>query len=359
MAYDGIVTNIELGSGAYQINDERVDKIDLKSRNFIFLSDSYGNLGWDGAVISRLGLDGVTVNKNGAGFYGAAEGWTFLSTLTDYANTLTAEQKAAVTDIIIGGGANDYGESVANISGAIDGFLAYALNTFPNAMIGCANISWFSRDNDIALYIKNVIPTYSAKFSSTARTYYIPEAYLPMHNYENISADGVHPNANGTAAIVNYMCNYLLTGSADYIVDNFPTITSTYGTLSGFSMRTIMDKNGIDATVGVVDFSFNSAVPFNNYALHHLATISGGCIRGHIPQEGVVTDMGSVCVTVPCLFNTDTSHAYSGSVTLTFYAGNIDVTAYCMDLSTAPNTPANVTGLHLAPFAFHVGLLVS
>lgn len=356
-AINGAITNIDnVEIPALETNVEKRE-LKLADRKFIFVSDSYGNLGWNTNVINRLNLDGVVVNKNGAGFYGEAESYTFLEALQEYAATLTTEEKEAVTDIIVGGGANDYGESIANIGTAIDAFIFYCNTTFPNAKIGCACISWLARNNDVANYIKNVIPTYQKKFSSSAKTYYIPNAYLPMHNYANFESDGVHPNTNGTAAITDFMCNYLLSGDADYIVDNAPTVTSEYGTISGWQIRTIMDKSGIDFTAGVCNIAFTTPVAFNSYALHHVATISGGCLRGYIPQEGYVTDMGSACVTVPCLFNTATSRAYSGSVTLTFYAGNIDVTAYCMDLLEGANTPATVTGLNLAPFAFHIGLL--
>lgn len=358
MAYDGVVTNLEIGSGTYQIQDERVDKMDLKTRNFIFVADSYGGLGWTANVINRLGLTAHALNLGGAGFYAAGGGQTFKQGLETYAGTLTADQKEAVTDIIVLGGVNDFNETTANIGSAIDIFITYAQLTFPNATIGCGCLSWMKRGNDIDGYITRVIPTYQSKFSAASGCYYIPNAYLPMHNYANLDSDGIHPNANGTAAITNWVCDYLMTGDADYIVENSPTITYYGGTSGGIAFNTKMDKTGVDILFSGGQINFASPKTFNdNNALTQIADLSGGCISGHVSTGLSVTGAADLTMTVPALFVSTTSHAYTGVVNLSIYDGRVDVAGWCLDFLSGDNSYATCNTIVLGSSSCHVGLL--
>lgn len=353
MAYDGVITNVELGTGVYAVQDERVNSIDLKSRNFIFVSDSYGVYGWSADVISRLGITGACVNVSGAGFVTDSGGVTFLVALQNYAATLTQDQKDAVTDIIVLAGINDYVNSKAVIKTAISNFIVSATGMFKNSKIGGGCLSWANRGNDVADYIYEVIPAYNEEFNNHSNSYYIPNAYLPMHNYDNMEADGIHPNANGTKAITDFVCNYLLSGNADYVVENSATYTPVNSTGS-INIKTIMDKNGVDIILAADPvIVFSSPIQFDNpLVLHTIGTISGGCVIGNAPK--VSTYYPGIAFTMPAVFNA-TGASYNGAVTIAINNGNVSIAAHIADY---PNYPS-INNIQLGMHTEHVGLLVS
>lgn len=331
-------------------------EISLSGRNFIFIADSYGVLGWTSGVINRLGLTAHALNLGGAGFYAQAGDYTFKSGLENYAGTLSDDEKAAVTDIIVLGGVNDYNETVANIEAAIDAFNAYAKATFPKARIGCGCLSWMRRDNDVAHYIGKVIPTYQHKFQNTARCYYIPNAYLPMHNYANIDSDGVHPNANGTAAIIDWVCNYLMDGDADYIVANQPNVEYAAGVSGSLVFNTKMSKTGVQIICNGGAISVPATAMSNPNALHHICRLSGGCLQGHVPVVGL-TGIGSVITTVQATVTTNAS-VYTVPLTLSFYDGYVDFSGAIIDYAVGGyNQWATIYTIGLSMFSVSVDLL--
>lgn len=356
VAINGAITNIEdveLPDVAAKANSA---EISLSGRNFIFIADSYGVLGWTDAVINRLGLTAHALNLGGAGFYAQGGSYTFKSGLENYAGTLSDDEKAAVTDIIVLGGVNDYNETVANIEAAIDAFNAYAKTNFPNARIGCGCLSWMRRDNDVAHYIGKVIPTYQHKFQNTARCYYIPNAYLPMHNYANIDSDGVHPNANGTAAITDWVCNYLMTGDADYIVNNSATVTYAANVSGSLVVNTKMDKTGATLTCNGGVISVPATLMNSQTALHHICRLTGGCFQGHVPVVGL-TGMASATATVTATVATN-AVTYTVPLALSFYDGYIDYSgAVIEEAGGAYNTFATIYQINIPPFTVRAGLL--
>ena len=349
------IEDVELPAVAAELNKAERN---LASRNFIFIADSYGGLGWTSGVISRLSLTAHAINIGGAGFYAAGGGSNFQDGLEDYAATLTDDEKAAVTDIIVLGGVNDYNETVANIGAAIDAFNAYAKTTFPNAKIGCGCLSWMKRGNDIDGYVNRVIPTYQSKFSSTARCYYIPKMYVPMHNYANINSDGIHPNASGTAAIINYVSSWLLNGEADYVVNSSPTFTLVTGATGTLAINTKMNKDGVDVLFSGGTLTLPDAKTYNSYsALTKIGELSGGCVSGHVSTGLSVTGMADFIMEVPCTFVTSTSHTCNGVALLNFYDGRVDISGVCVDYATGANTYGTCTTVVLGSAHAHVGLL--
>ena len=329
----------------------------LAGRKFIIIGDSYGGLGWTTNVVSRLNLDAHVINIGGAGFYAAGGGQTFKDGLEAYAETLTADERAEFTDIIVGGGVNDYNETVSNITSAINTFITFAHTNFPNARLGVACVSWMKRGNDIDGYVNRVIPTYRNRFTAYGYTYYIPNAYLPMHNYANIDSDGIHPNADGTAAITDFMSQYLLTGDADYIVCNSPTVTSV-GVTGSFGFNTKMSKDGIDILFSGGTITFATPKTFNSWSgLSQIGSLAGGCISGHVSTGMAVTGTADLTMTVPCTYITSTEKTYEGVATLSIYDGRVDISGVCMDYLTAANTYGAATMVVLGAATAHVSLL--
>lgn len=331
----------------------------LAGRKFIIIGDSYGGLGWTTNVATRLDLDAHVINIGGAGFYGAGGGQTFKDGLQAYAETLTADERAEVTDIIVGGGVNDYNETTGNITSAVNSYIAYAHTAFPNAMLGVACVSWMRRSNDIVGYVEKVIPAYRARFTAYAYTYYIPNAYLPMHDYTNIDSDGVHPKASGTAAITDFMCQYLLKGSTDYEVINSVQLTAvtgvTYSSAPFFKCE--MNAGGVDVTFGGADFSFNTAVALDGgNDLHHFGTINGGCINGLI--SSYAAGLASICVPVTGSIITDSgTRTRAATFLISIYDGYVDISGTVRD--PAADTYVSASRFILDPMTFHAGILSS
>lgn len=331
----------------------------LSGRKFIIIGDSYGGLGWTTNVATRLNLDAHIINIGGAGFYAAGGGQTFKDGLEAYAETLTADERALVTDIIVGGGVNDYNETTGNIANAITTFITFAHTNFPNAKLGVACVSWMKRGNDIDGYVNRVIPTYRSKFTAYGYTYYIPNAYLPMHNYSNIDSDGIHPKSSGTEAITDFMCQYLLTGDADYIVNSSPTVTPV-GVTGTFAFNTKMSKEGIDVLFSGGTLTFTTPKTFNTWSgLTQIASLAGGCVSGHVSTGLSVTGTADFTMVVPCTYITTTEKTYDGTALLSFYDGRVDISGVCLDTNTTANTYGTASMVVLGAATAHVGLLSS
>ena len=325
----------------------------LANRKFIFVADSYGVYGWTANVINRLNLDGHALNVSGAGFVTPSNDVTFLVALENYASTLSQSEKENITDIIVLAGINDYVHSKETIKTAISNFIITATSLFPNAKIGGGCLSWINRNNDCAAYISNVIPAYNEEFNKHSNSYYISDASLPMHKYDNMQEDGLHPNTNGTKAITDYICNYLLTGNANYLVENSVTYTPVNSTGS-INIKTIMDKNGIDI-IFVPDsvIVFDEPIQFNNFlSLHTIGNISGGCIVGNAPT--ITQYYPSISFSVPAIFNA-TGASYNGSVNVSINNGNVSISA---NIGDYPNYP-NINNIQMCISVQHVSLLTS
>ena len=331
----------------------------LAGRKFIIIGDSYGGLGWTTNVVTRLSLDAHVINIGGAGFYGAGGGQTFKDGLEAYAETLTADERAEVTDIIVGGGVNDYNETTGNITSAVNNYIAYAHNAFPNAKLGVACVSWMRRSNDIVGYVEKVIPTYRARFSAYSYTYYIPNAYLPMHNYENIDTDGVHPKASGTAAITDFMCQYLISGATDLEVINSVSMVTVAGVTYSSSpyFKCEMNAGGVDVLFSGADFTFSTGVLLDGAQdLHHFGTINGGCINGLISSYAPGQASISFPVTGSVITDGDT-RTRSATFMISIYDGYVDISGTVRD--PAADTYVTATRFILDSCTFHAGILSS
>lgn len=298
MNYDGYITNIEITDGKLlQIQDERFNPNDidtlklsinqrvknLAGRKFIFIADSYGVMGWTHDVINRTGIDAHALNIGGAGFVGAGGGRNWLQAFTDYTNSVDEDYKNSITDIIIMGGINDFGIGRTSIMIAIDNFVQYAHANYPKALIGCGNLSWALRENDISTYITTVIPTYREMFSKyNGYCYYIDKMYVPMHNYSIIADDGIHPTVpEGIEDITNYVIAWLLTGRPSYVRDLQPVITSESGvTISGGAINTKLTTDGVYFSMSQASLSFSAAQSLTG-ALIKIGKLSGGAVAGY------------------------------------------------------------------------------
>ena len=180
-----------------------------------------------------------------------------------------------------------------------------------------------------------------------------------MHNYVNIDTDGIHPKSSGTEAITNFMCQYLLTGDADYIVHNSPSVTNV-GVTGSFGFNTRMSKEGIDVLFSGGTITFSTPKTFNSWSrLSQIATLAGGCVSGHVSTGLTVTGTADFTMMVPCTYISSTEKTYDGTALLSFYDGRVDISGVCMDTNTAANTYVTATMLVLGAATAHIGLLSS
>jgi hypothetical protein len=209
----------------------------LENRKFVFIGDSYGDGwtpdgmvdGWPVVVKNILGLSNnncIISTLGGAGFN---NGITFLTLLN---NAITSTDYD-VTDIIVCGGYNDRYTSDENIIlSAIKTFIDRAKVLCPNAKVGLGFIG----------YDKNVDCEYSLaltyhRYKAAAELYgawYLNGVEHSIIFPNDMSSDGLHPNALGMLYIARNICNCILSGSsipAYYycgvdVVSNNPKITS-------------------------------------------------------------------------------------------------------------------------------------
>lgn len=341
-----------------EVEEVKLSKVtNLANRKFIFVADSYGVYGWTANVINRLNLNAHALNVSGAGFKGAGEGVTWQEALETWGNTLTSAERDTYTDIIVLGGINDIIQDISNIETAIDNFCASAFTLFPNVKIGCGCLSWCAKGNNVSLYINKVITTYEKKFSSKENCYYIPKMYLPLHDYSLIQSDGVHPTPEGTNAITNYICNWLLTGSADYIVQNNAIVTPISGVASGpIDLVCTMDSNGVDFHLNFSQgIELDTVKNLNDFnALLDIATISGGCVRGVIPENA--NGKASIVLSTSGFVSDANNVETTATFTIAIYSGYIAVSGISYDKSGASVLAKK---LYPAPITAHVGLLSS
>lgn len=213
------ISNIELLGEKLSIKDaEARSAIEAlgAAKKYLFIGDSY-MAGWtpDGTVesfatkiINKLGIDGTVIAQGGEGFAHYGPNGSFLTRLSSYTGN-----RDAVTDIIVAGGFNDKGESVAAITAAIESFCGYAKTNFPNARVHIAFIGWSTHPTDYD-ELNRVQRSYS-NCSSANGFAFIGNAEYILHFTDFFSSDGFHPNAIGQQALANFISSYIAGGSID------------------------------------------------------------------------------------------------------------------------------------------------
>lgn len=194
-------------------------------RRFL-LWDSYGGYPNDNLSAKLCELIGVNYTPEspvisgnhdnrftgGIGFTNANGQGTFTSFLTSIISEIDDLDK--IDEVIVFGGANDYGGNVTDIQNGIDAFITYVGTVMPNAKvrIGCLSAARYSRASVEAHLI--AINAYRSCVNYGAEYLYNTE-YI-MHNY-GITADGIHPanNTSVTNGIAYKLANAVLNGNCE------------------------------------------------------------------------------------------------------------------------------------------------
>lgn len=187
-------------------------------KKVIALSDSYGSqnsYAMMTAIRTNLGLansDYFYDAVGSIGFAHANEGETFLTRLQAVAATLTSDQIADVSHIIVTGGANDTIESASAVTTAINNFAAYVYTAFPNAKIYIGFIGYKFSSAETYKY-GDMIQTYKTACGRLRNVFYLGGVEHIMHNTDYMQNDSLHPNVAGCEALADGICSALINGS--------------------------------------------------------------------------------------------------------------------------------------------------
>ena len=225
------INNTDLPAITSDISDLQSDVAKLQSdaRRIVCITDSYGThsaTNWAARTFTNMGIaagDHFLFAEGSSGFsHAGLSGHTFETLLSDNIGNVTDPD--TITDVIYGGGTNDFYYYVdkATLSGAILSAINYAKTQFPNARIWLAFMGYFCRMipamrgdyyDTMALYASEAL-TYGAKFIN---------AYAPMHNYY-FRSDSQHPNEYGNQAIAEIVTSALWGNNPP-----MPLTTAAYG----------------------------------------------------------------------------------------------------------------------------------
>lgn len=277
-SYDAYIQNLQDQIDAITpdvaANTQAIDDIIHEKKRLVVITDSYGlHLAnpWNNRVASNLQAsapdDYFAFAEGGSGFDVAGlSGHTFETLLQD--NITSVTDKNTITDVIFGGGCNDffYLTSANSLNSAIISATSYAKTQFPNAKIWVSFMGYVSYMSAAKrLDYKTAIACYQE--ASLANKCAFIDAYQPMHSYLN-RADHSHPNNTGAKYIAEIVTNAILGGNDNLITTSFSNVALTAPT--GFT------TSG-DYQLGQRIEKDNAIVKFFRFALTgSIASVAGG-----------------------------------------------------------------------------------
>lgn len=247
--------------------DNRVTALEsgTADRRIVCVTDSYGthsSTNWAARTFANLGITNADNHylfaEGSSGFsHQGQNGHTFESLLTYNINNVT--DRDTITDVIYGGGTNDfyYYTDKPTLWNAIASAVAYAKEQFPNAKIWIAYMGYFvAMTPAMREDYYDTIACYQSQ-AITLGCGYI-NAYAPMHSYFYRS-DSMHPNEYGNQAIAEIV-TAVLRGCSTPI----PMTCEVYG-LNKFN-STITPDAATTATSGTLALSMG--IKGDNAILH-------------------------------------------------------------------------------------------
>lgn len=340
--------------------NNRIDDIEgrivsITGRKYILVADSYGALGWTENVKTELGLDAYIINNGGAGFVGNGGGSTWNQSIVVLAGTLSPNERASITDIIVLGGVNDYSYTYEAVLAGATTFITYCKNAFPNAktQIGViSNASGLVRPEIGYKLFNMVIPAYQ-EACGTAGGVYLPNMTGALKYTGFLQSDGLHPNENGTRALTNMIKNYILNGICGYshflrpCTVEFPNLNDTlhpkmYSSLNE-SVCTLIGKD--------LNFAFTKPINFSgaiDTGIVNIGTIKNTCVEGLI-IEGLA--QASVAINGVAEVYIDAKTRYKQMpFALNIYAGHIAIAFMNVENDPTRTEPFSSSIFQLSPF---------
>ena len=232
-----------------------INEVDaLKTKKYVFIGDSYGNgsgnnNGWIDKLVVMLGLsasDYYSSAVGGSGF--APSGNQYVTHLQTLAAGMTNDEKDAITDVVVLGGANDAGHSVSDMAAYVNAFVAQSEYEFPNAKIHIGMCAGNYATNTIGIQHPRTLEGYLAGSGYS----YINNIEFIFHDRSLIGADHIHPTDDGYERLANFVYAYLTGRSMSVAYREQPVMTMTDGTITG----TV--KSMIDVENNMTSLQFNS-----------------------------------------------------------------------------------------------------
>lgn len=221
-------------------------------RGLVCMGDSYGigsgssgdhtYTSWADLLQTWLGLDSQH-------FYNACVGGAAMSKTGVYyigAQAATAAANVSpenISHVIIAAG---YNEAVTISESNVEDTIRRTRQAFPNSVIVVAEIGFGTDYIKRGTIYNNVLPAYQ-KATRFGAIYATNSQYL-FHNYDELDADGIHPNNSGQMSIATGLANALRSGTCDttsLLYTYQPTSLSPNRTLQNFQFYVKQDRADI------------------------------------------------------------------------------------------------------------------
>ena len=256
------------------IEDNRNDINIINSKVTICVGDSYGvgitaggqTIGWCDRLRNLMNLSNneyYKIVEGGAGFITKGENnHNFLELLQENISSIT--NKELVKNIIVCAGYNDRFQNGPDINSAINNFILYCKNNFPNAKIYigmCAvNSGVGSEQNNIRKSLYNdVIRSYQNCINYGG--IYLNNIEYVLRNYKDfMSTDNVHPNIQGYDNLAYHILQCLNSGSCDITMPHRQGTITLSNSNSTFTIYNKMVNENILINSLESSITFNTAI---------------------------------------------------------------------------------------------------
>lgn len=339
--------------------DKTVDLYSLSEKsdtiNIVTIGDSYGtgeasgvvgkNTPWTELIKTFLTPNLYYTNSHGGAGLLTGEK-TFLMLLNEIASTISENNKKLITHVLLAGGYNDKGNTIAQNENALNIFIKQAKKLFPNAKIYIACIGWSAESNVTSSISNNVVPAYSNVGKSGGC--YINNINFAFHKTSWFD-DLVHPNQDGQNYIASQLVNGLLTGSANIVYPliefKINNIKAGYCALHNNTIQLMFDKmefninsapsGGNPILLGTLDNDYVNAIQAPNYnafpTMFFMADITSSKTK-FISGIGIIAINGKNVYFTEYNLNDDRTSFYSFTQpgTLTILPGTVTLSSsYC------------------------------
>ena len=223
-AYNGQIAQLQNDVQELQ-QASATHEIAQKDRKYILIFDSFGALGVS-AIAEQACTGGYhTLNVGGAGFSAGSPSWP--TAFATYVASLTPDECAEYTDVMIFGGVNDYAETETNIINGMTAINTTCQTYMPQVRVTVCPDAFPTRlDGTIVSYMAGVLPAY-LKGCTTLGWRYINGLNAFIHNDQYISSDGIHPTATGATRLGNAIKDLILTENLPVLNDSIKTVGAT------------------------------------------------------------------------------------------------------------------------------------
>ena len=289
----------------------------MRDRVFLFICDSFAfqptyEAAWVAKTIEALDIPTSRYEIIGQGGYGFASPNKFYTLLTNHEFVI---DPTTFTDIIIGAGWNDIGQTYNAIETNMTTCIEWLHANVPNAEISVACMCHnMSSDNLDTKWRRNYIPECYNAVAAKNGCKVISGIEFVLHDRAllNLSDNPyTHPNAAGGTAIANAMVSAMQGGSVFDGVrtsgygPNVLTLTnftsSNFGTVSNFGMKEYRTKESVSIAAGY-DTTFLAASDLSSVNIPAFATQKIGTLTGlrflnsigrHAPCRCIINPWGN------------------------------------------------------------------